>query len=131
MCMEFPIWVRIPCYIVYAIFIVWILYKIYDNYLSYVFQRRKVVKVRLVSKVAEEYSELKTYMGTGNGSRTYGLKSPYPLTKSGTAYRLYFDIKGKTKELDVDKKTFDSMEDGMEGMLDYKGCMFYSFEADK
>ena len=38
---------------------------------------------------------------------------------------------GKTKELDVDKKTFDSMEDGMEGMLDYKGCMFYYFEADK
>lgn len=129
--MEFPIWVQIPCYIVYAIGIIWILYKIYDNFLSYVFQKRKVVKAQLVSKVEEEYSELKTYMGTGNASRTPGFKPPYPITKSGTAYRLYFDIKGKTKELDVDKKTYDSLEEGKEGLLDYKGCMFYSFKTEE
>lgn len=129
--MEFPIWIQIPCYIIYAIGIIWILYKVYDNFLAQLFQRRKIVKAQLVSKVKEEYSELKTYMGTGNGSRTYGIKSPYPITKSGIAYRLYFDINGRTKELDVDKKTFDAFEEGMEGMLDYKGCMFYSFNVEK
>ena len=40
-------------------------------------------------------------------------------------------VSGKTKELDVDKKTFDSIEEGMTGMLNYKGTMFYSFEEIK
>ena len=51
--------------------------------------------------------------------------------KKGIAYRLYFNAAGKDIELDVDEKTFDSVEEGGSGILTYKGCMFYSFETNK
>ena len=52
-------------------------------------------------------------------------------SKKGIAYRLYFNAAGKDIELDVDEKTFDSVEEGGSGILTYKGCMFYSFETNK
>ena len=98
-------------------------------YLSVIFEKEKYVKAVLVSKVEETYKEVRV-----TNHSTAGVPSPasgFRTGNVGTAYRLYFDIAGKTKELDVDKKTFDSLEEGMTGMLNYKGAMFYSFEEIK
>lgn len=98
-------------------------------YLSVIFEKEKYVKAVLVSKVEEAYKEVR-----GTNHSTAGVPSPasgFRTGNVGTAYRLYFDIAGKIKELDVDKKTFDSLEEGMTGMLNYKGAMFYSFEEIK
>ena len=91
--------------------------------------RKKYVKAVQVSKVEEAYKEVRV-----TNHSTAGVPSPasgFRTGNVGTAYRLYFDIAEKTKELDVDKKTFDSIEEGMTGMLNYKGAMFYSFEEIK
>ena len=98
-------------------------------YLSVIFEKEKYVKAVLVSKVEEAYKEVRV-----TNHSTAGVPSPasgFRTGNVGTAYRLYFDIAGKTKELDVDKKTFDSLEEGMTGMLNCKGAMFYSFEEIK
>ena len=98
-------------------------------YLSVIFEKEKYVKAILISKVEEAYKEVRV-----TNHSTAGVPSPasgFRTGNVGTAYRLYFDIAGKTKELDVDKKTFDSIEEGMTGMLNYKGAMFYSFEEIK
>lgn len=128
--MEFPIWIQVVCYIILAIAIIWMIRGVYINYLSVILEKERVVHARIVSKVEEPYREVRvTY-----NQPTAGIASPtsgFRTGNSGMAYRLYFDIKGKTKELDVDKKIFDSLEEGMEGTLDYKGCMFYSFKVDK
>ena len=98
-------------------------------YLSVIFEKEKYVKAVLVSKVEEAYKEVRV-----TNHSTAGVPSPasgFRTGNVGTAYRLYFDIAGKTKELDVDKKTFDSLEEGMTGILNYKGVMFYSFKNEK
>ena len=128
--MEFPIWIQVVCYIILAIAVIWMIRGVYINYLSVIFEKEKVVYARLVSKVEDEYRDVRAT----NNQPTAGVTSPasgFRSGNSGMAYRLYFDINGRTKELDVDKKTFDSFEEGMEGMLDYKGCMFYSFIVEK
>lgn len=127
--MEFPIWLQIVCYVIFALSIMWMIRGVYINYLSVIFEKEKYVKAVLVSKVEEAYKEVRV-----TNHSTAGVPSPASGFRSGnvgTAYRLYFDIAGKTKELDVDKKTFDSLEEGMTGMLNYKGAMFYSFEEIK
>ena len=127
--MEFPIWLQIVCYVIFALSIMWMIRGVYINYLSVIFEKEKYVKAVLVSKVEEAYKEVRV-----TNHSTAGVPSPTSGFRSGnvgTAYRLYFDIAGKTKELDVDKKTFDSLEEGMTGMLKYKGIMFYSFEEIK
>ncbi len=127
--MEFPIWLQIVCYVIFALSIMWMIRGVYINYLSVIFEKEKYVKAVLVSKVEEAYKEVRV-----TNHSTAGVPSPTSGFRSGnvgTAYRLYFDIAGKTKELDVDKKIFDSLEEGMTGMLNYKGAMFYSFEEIK
>ena len=127
--MEFPIWLQIVCYVVFALSIMWMIKGIYTNYLSVIFEKEQIVKAVLVSKVEEAYKEVRV-----TNHSTAGVPSPasgFRTGNVGTAYRLYFDIAGKIKELDVDKKTFDSLEEGMTGMLKYKGVMFYSFEEIK
>ena len=127
--MEFPIWLQIVCYVVFALSIMWMIKGIYTNYLSVIFEKEQIVKAVLISKVEEAYKEVRV-----TNHSTAGVPSPasgFRTGNVGTAYRLYFDIAGKTKELDVDKKTFDSLEEGMTGMLNYKGAMFYSFEEIK
>ena len=127
--MEFPIWLQIVCYVIFALSIMWMIRGVYINYLSVIFEKEKYVKAVLVSKVEEAYKEVRV-----TNHSTAGVPSPasgFRTGNVGTAYRLYFDIAGKTKELDVDKKTFDSLEEGMTGMLNYKGAMFYSFEEIK
>ena len=127
--MEFPIWLQIVCYVIFALSIMWMIRGVYINYLSVIFEKEQIVKAVLVSKVEEAYKEVRV-----TNHSTAGVPSPasgFRTGNVGTAYRLYFDIAGKTKELDVDKKTFDSLEEGMTGMLNYKGAMFYSFEEIK
>ena len=127
--MEFPIWLQIVCYVIFALSIMWMIRGVYINYLSVIFEKEQIVKAVLVSKVEEAYKEVRV-----TNHSTAGVPSPtsgFRTGNVGTAYRLYFDIAGKTKELDVDKKTFDSLEEGMTGMLKYKGIMFYSFEEIK
>ena len=127
--MEFPIWLQVVCYVIFALSIMWMIRGLYMNYLSVIFEKEKYVKAVLVSKVEEAYKEVRV-----TNHSTAGVPSPasgFRTGNVGTAYRLYFDIAGKTKELDVDKKTFDSLEEGMTGMLNYKGAMFYSFEEIK
>ena len=127
--MEFPIWLQIVCYVIFALSIMWMIRGVYINYLSVIFEKEKYVKAVLVSKVEVAYKEVRV-----TNHSTAGVPSPasgFRTGNVGTAYRLYFDIAGKTKELDVDKKTFDSLEEGMTGMLKYKGVMFYSFEEIK
>lgn len=127
--MEFPIWLQVVCYVIFALSIMWMIRGVYINYLSVIFEKEKYVKAVLVSKVEEAYKEVRV-----TNHSTAGVPSPtsgFRTGNVGTAYRLYFDIAGKTKELDVDKKTFDSLEEGMTGMLNCKGAMFYSFEEIK
>ena len=65
---------------------------------------------------------------------TAGVPSPasgFRTGNVGTEDRVYFDIAEKTKERGVEKNTCDSIEEGMTGMLNYKGAMFYSFEEIK
>ena len=127
--MEFPIWLQIVCYVIFALSIMWMIRGVYINYLSVIFEKEQIVKAVLISKVEEAYKEVRV-----TNHSTAGVPSPasgFRTGNVGTAYRLYFDIAGKTKELDVDKKTFDSLEEGMTGMLKYKGVMFYSFEEIK
>lgn len=127
--MEFPIWLQVVCYVIFALSIMWMIRGVYINYLSVIFEKEKYVKAILISKVEEAYKEVRV-----TNHSTAGVPSPasgFRTGNVGTAYRLYFDIAGKTKELDVDKKTFDSIEEGMTGMLNYKGAMFYSFEEIK
>ena len=127
--MEFPIWLQIVCYVIFALSIMWMIRGVYINYLSVIFEKEKYVKAILISKVEEAYKEVRV-----TNHSTAGVPSPasgFRTGNVGTAYRLYFDIAGKIKELDVDKKTFDSLEEGMTGMLKYKGVMFYSFEEIK
>ena len=127
--MEFPIWLQIVCYVIFALSIMWMIRGVYINYLSVIFEKEQIVKAVLISKVEEAYKEVRV-----TNHSTAGVPSPasgFRTGNVGTAYRLYFDIAEKTKELDVDKKTFDSIEDGMTGMLNYKGAMFYSFEEIK
>ena len=127
--MEFPIWLQIVCYVIFALSIMWMIRGVYINYLSVIFEKEQIVKAVLISKVEEAYKEVRV-----TNHSTAGVPSPasgFRTGNVGTAYRLYFDIAGKTKELDVDKKTFDSLEEGMTGMLNYKGAMFYSFEEIK
>ena len=127
--MEFPIWLQVVCYVIFALSIMWMIRGVYINYLSVIFEKEKYVKAILISKVEEAYKEVRV-----TNHSTAGVPSPasgFRTGNVGTAYRLYFDIAGKTKELDVDKKTFDSLEEGMTGMLNYKGAMFYSFEEIK
>ena len=127
--MEFPIWLQVVCYVIFALSIMWMIRGVYINYLSVIFEKEKYVKAILISKVEEAYKEVRV-----TNHSTAGVPSPASGCRTGnvgTAYRLYFDIAGKTKELDVDKKTFDSLEEGMTGMLNYKGAMFYSFEEIK
>lgn len=127
--MEFPIWLQIVCYVIFALSIMWMIRGVYINYLSVIFEKEQIVKAVLISKVEEAYKEVRV-----TNHSTAGVPSPasgFRTGNVGTAYRLYFDIAGKIKELDVDKKTFDSLEEGMTGMLKYKGVMFYSFEEIK
>ena len=127
--MEFPIWLQIVCYVIFALSIMWMIRGVYINYLSVIFEKEKYVKAVLVSKVEEAYKEVRV-----TNHSTAGVPSPasgFRTGNVGTAYRLYFDIAEKTKERDVDKKTFDSIEEGMTGMLNYKVAMFYSFEEIK
>ena len=127
--MEFPIWLQIVCYVIFALSIMWMIRGVYINYLSVIFEKEQIVKAVLVSKVEEAYKEVRV-----TNHSTAGVPSPasgFRTGNVGTAYRLYFDIAGKTKELDVDKKTFDSLEEGMTGILNYKGVMFYSFKNEK
>lgn len=127
--MEFPIWLQIVCYVIFALSIMWMIKGIYTNYLSVIFEKEQIVKAVLISKVEEAYKEVRV-----TNHPTAGVPSPASGFRSGNvgiAYRLYFDIDGKTKELDVDKKTFDSLEEGMTGILNYKGVMFYSFKNEK
>ena len=127
--MEFPIWLQIVCYVIFALSIMWMIRGVYINYLSVIFEKEQIVKAVLISKVEEAYKEVRV-----TNHSTAGVPSPasgFRTGNVGTAYRLYFDIAGKIKELDVDKKTFDSLEEGMTGMLKYKGAMFYSFEEIK
>ena len=127
--MEFPIWLQIVCYVIFALSIMWMIRGVYINYLSVIFEKEQIVKAVLISKVEEAYKEVRV-----TNHSTAGVPSPasgFRTGNVGTAYRLYFDIAGKTKELDVDKKTFDSIEEGMTGMLNYNGAMFYSFEEIK
>ena len=116
---EFPLWLRIVCYIIAIIFVLWI-QKLIAN--------RKNENAVLISKVKEAYREVKAYntsLGSNRPAPGYGSTS-----NRGIAYRLYFDVNGKDVELDVDEKTFDNIKEGDKGVLDYKGCEFYSFTKE-
>ena len=127
---EFPLWLSILCYIIAAIFVLWMLRAVY-KYIIYqkLIAKRKSIKATLVSKVKERYRETKVY----NNSMTSNRPAPGfgGTSKRGIAYRLYFDVDGKNIELDVDKKIFESVQEGSSGILTYKGCMFYSFDANE
>ena len=95
--MEFPIWLQIVCYVVFALSIMWMIKGIYTNYLSVIFEKEQIVKAVLISKVEEAYKEVRV-----TNHSTAGVPSPasgFRTGNVGTAYRLYFDIAGKTKEL--------------------------------
>lgn len=126
---EFPLWLRIVCYIIAIIFVLWILRSVY-KYIVYqkLIANRKNENAVLISKVKEAYREVKAYntsLGSNRPALGYGSTS-----NRGIAYRLYFDVNGKDVELDVDEKTFDNIKEGDKGVLDYKGCEFYSFTKE-
>lgn len=126
-----PLWAVIPTVIIWGLLILWIFRGIYKNFLVTLLKRRYRGPAHLDSKVEEAYKELKTY---GNDNGFASIPSPnggFRYFNQGIAYRLYFTIKGKCVELDVDKETFDSLPDKADGILDYKGNMFYSFEVMK
>lgn len=126
---EFPLWLRIVCYITAIIFVLWILRSVY-KYIVYqkLIAKRKNENAVLISKVKEAYREVKAY------NTSLGSNRPAPgcgsTSNKGIAYRLYFDVNGKDVELDVDEKTFDNIKEGDKGVLDYKGCEFYSFTKE-
>lgn len=126
---EFPLWLIIVCYIIVIIFVLWILRSVY-KYIVYqkLIAKRKNEDAVLVFKVKEAYREVKAYntsLGSNRPAPGYGSTS-----NRGIAYRLYFDVNGKDVELDVDEKTFDNIKEGDKGVLDYKGCEFYSFTKE-
>ena len=120
---EFPLWLRIVCYIIAIIFVLWILRSVY-KYIVYqkLIANRKNENAVLISKVKEAYREVKAYNTSLGSNRS--------TSNRGIAYRLYFDVNGKDVELDVDEKTFDNIKEGDKGVLDYKGCEFYSFTKE-
>ena len=113
---EFPLWLRIVCYITAIIFVLWILRSVY-KYIVYqkLIAKRKNENAVLISKVKEAYREVKAY------NTSLGSNRPAPG---------YFDVNWKDVELDVDEKTFDNIKEGDKGVLDYKGCEFYSFTKE-
>lgn len=128
--MQLPLSVEIGTLIVFWIFLLLILRGVYKNYLVTIFTKRYKGPAHLDSKVAEEYIELKTYAGQGGR----GIKSPgggLRYSNKGIAYRLYFTVENKMVELDVDKGTFEQLPEQADGILDYKGNMYYSFVANK
>jgi len=64
---------------------------------------RKIVEAKLISKVRDNYVEVKT------------------------------TVQGKDKciELDVPKDIYDSLEENTCGLLDYKGNYYYDFKESK
>lgn len=128
--MELSLAAQIITWIIFGIFLLLILRGVYKNFFVTAFKRRYKGPAHLDSKVAEEYKELKTYAGPGGR----GIASPaggLRYSNKGIAYRLYFTVENKTVELDVDKDTFYQLPDQADGVLDYKGNMYYSFEMDK
>lgn len=59
--MEFPIWLQIVCYVIFALSIMWMIRGVYINYLSVIFEKEKYVKAVLVSKVEEAYKEVNRF----------------------------------------------------------------------
>ena len=59
---EFPLWLRIVCYIIAIIFVLWILRSVY-KYIVYqkLIANRKNENAVLISKVKEAYREVKAY----------------------------------------------------------------------
>ena len=83
---EFPLWLRIVCYIIAIIFVLWILRSVY-KYIVYqkLIANRKNENAVLVSKVKEAYREVKAYntsLGFNRPAPGYGSTS-----NRGIAYR--------------------------------------------
>ena len=87
--------------------------------------RLEELKVVRRKEVAQKLKAYNTSLGSNRPAPGYGSTS-----NKGIAYRLYFDVNGKDVELDVDEKTFDNIKEGDKGVLDYKGCEFYSFTKE-
>lgn len=126
--MEYVIWTLV--YIGWAIFLIWIIRAFVKNFFMVIFTKRKTVKAVLVSKVEEEYYEVKTHARVSGA----GIKRPddgLRYGNKGIAYRLYFNVNNKKVQLDVDKQTWERMpKEGCSGMLDYKANIFYDFIPD-
>lgn len=76
---EFPLWLRIVCYIIAIIFVLWILRSVY-KYIVYqkLIANRKNENAVLVSKVKEAYREVKAYntsLGSNRPAPGYGSTS--------------------------------------------------------
>lgn len=124
---EYPVWLQAICWVVIAGFVAFIVYGVYVNYLKAAVSKRRVVKARLISKVEESYQE--TMVMRGNTSSA-AIKSPGAFKRPDRiAYRAYFDVDGKTVELDVTKEIFQQLKEDTVGMLDYKGNYYYDFKV--
>lgn len=124
---EYPLWLQVICWIVIGVFVVFIIRGVYVNCFKSAVAKRRVVKARLISKAEEEYQE--TTVIRGNTSSP-AIKSPASFKNPAkTAYRLYFDVDGKTVELDVTKEIFQQLKEDTVGMLDYKGNYYYDFKV--
>lgn len=133
---ELPPWLQFICCVILGGFVLFIVRGIYENYLKTIFARRKVVKARLISKVKENYKELRTAISSSSkivpsSGLEFSQGQRMGFSKYGIAYRLYFDVSGKIIELDVTEKIFDSLEEDSIGMLDYKGNYYYDFVVEK
>lgn len=76
---EFPLWLRIVCYITAIIFVLWILRSVY-KYIVYqkLIAKRKNENAVLISKVKEAYREVKAYntsLGSNRPAPGYGSTS--------------------------------------------------------
>ena len=95
---EFPLWLRIVCYIIAIIFVLWILRSVYKYlYIRSLQLTEKNENAVLISKVKEAYREVKAYntsLGSNRPAPGYGSTS-----NRGIAYRLYFDAMGKMLNL--------------------------------
>ncbi len=122
---QFPIWIQIIAFIVLAVAVIYFLVAVYRHFLKNIIGKKVKVKACLVSKVEEQYKEVKSSM------RSTGIPSPqsgFIYGKKGTAYRLYFKTEKGDVQLDVTKEIFDRIDEGSIGILEYKGDYFYSFK---
>jgi hypothetical protein len=122
--MYIPGWMQVVALIVLSVLVLGLLYIIFKNLLVNLFSKRVTTTAKLISKIKVPYSTQKVYM-----SSDVGVESG--LVEKSNLYKFYFELSNKDKviELEVSKDVFDVTDEGAEGMLDYKGHTFFSFDG--